>query len=293
MSPSRLPLLLAGLFVAGPAFGAPRGAALLPSLKPAGSPELRDRFHEAATRGLQQAGIEVIPAAEIRMRLGVSDEMMSCSGVGPCAARVGLLLRTDLLIASEIIVSGKDYSIKLRALDAAGRDVGHLDDSCDICTLNEADQAVTRAVAKLASQPRPAESRVVEQPPPPPPRVVEQPPPPPVTAPPPAVEKRGFPLKLVLGIAAGVVGIIGISVGAYLVSIDGNPTCDAMDPVHHCKEVYNTVGGGGALIALGIVSLAGAGTLLYFEFRPTPKTQARIGLVPTIGGGTLTLGGRF
>ena len=282
MSPSRLPLLLAGLFVAGPAFGAPRGAALLPSLKPAGSPELRDRFHEAATRGLQQAGIEVIPAAEIRMRLGVSDEMMSCSGVGPCAARVGLLLRTDLLIASEIIVSGKDYSIKLRALDAAGRDVGHLDDSCDICTLNEADQAVTRAVAKLASQPRPAESRVVEQPPPPP-----------VTAPPPAVEKRGFPLKLVLGIAAGVVGIIGISVGAYLVSIDGNPTCDAMDPVHHCKEVYNTVGGGGALIALGIVSLAGAGTLLYFEFRPTPKTQARIGLVPTIGGGTLTLGGRF
>src|SRR5581483_8283031 len=169
--------------------------------------------------------------------------------------------------------------------------------------------------AKLASQPRPAESRVVEQPPPPPPRVVEQPPPPPprvveqpppppprvveqpppppVTAPPPAVEKRGFPLKLVLGIAAGVVGIIGISVGAYLVSIDGNPTCDAMDPVHHCKEVYNTVGGGGALIALGIVSLAGAGTLLYFEFRPTPKTQARIGLVPTIGGGTLTLGGRF
>jgi hypothetical protein len=310
-------VILAGLLAAAPALAAPRGAALLPLLKPAGAPELRDRFHESVTRGLQSAGLEVIPAAEIRMRLGVSDEMMTCSGTGPCAARVGLLLRTDVLIAAEIDVAGKDYAIKLRALDAAGREVGRLDDSCDICTLNEADQAVTRAVAKLASQPRIGEAQPppppppvhTEQLPPPPPTHVEPPPPvqtrvePPPTPPPPVVtppatppahvEAKPFPLKLVLGIGSGVVGIVFLSVGSYLVSIDGQPTCSLPDPVHHCPNVYSTVGGGGALIAFGIAGLAGAGALIYLEYRAPKPQRAQIGIVPAPGGAMATLGGRF
>jgi hypothetical protein len=311
-----LAVVFAGLLASTSALAAPRGAALVPSLKPSASPELRDRMHESVTRGLQNAGLEVIPAGEIRMRLGVSEEMMNCSAPGTCAARVGLLLRTDVMIGADIIINGKDYAIKLRAIDAAGREIGKLEDSCDICTVNEADQAVTRAVAKLAtqvkttlteaaSQPHTAEVTPPVVPPTPPkpetpatpPPTTAQPTPPPVTPPPvtpqPQPQKKGFPLKLVLGIASGVVGIIGISVGAYLVSIDGQPTCDAADPIHHCPSLYNTVGGGGALIGIGIAALGAAGALIYLEYRPTANKRAQVGITPTLGGAALTLSGRF
>ena len=37
--------------------------------------------------------------------------------------------------------SGKDYVIKLRLLDAVGRELAKVDEPCDVCTLKEADEA--------------------------------------------------------------------------------------------------------------------------------------------------------
>src|SRR5437588_2670211 len=108
------------LFTASAA-SADRLAALVPQVKPAPPVELRDRFHEAITRGLQSGGTEVIPAAEVRLRLGASDEMLNCAGVGPCVARSVQALSADRVVASEISVAGKDYVIRLRLLDPVGR----------------------------------------------------------------------------------------------------------------------------------------------------------------------------
>src|SRR5437763_8286346 len=55
------------------AAAATRVAALAPQLRPSANNELRDRFHEALTRGLTSPDLEVIPAGEVRMRLGMSE----------------------------------------------------------------------------------------------------------------------------------------------------------------------------------------------------------------------------
>ena len=159
-------------------------------MRPLAAPELRDRFHEAVTRGLQSGGDEVVAAAEVRLRLGASEELLGCGGTGACVARAAQALRIDRAVAAEIDVSGKDYVIKLRLLDAVGRELTKVDEPCDICTVKEADEAVARAATKLAAA---ARSLPTETPPaaaaetPPkseaPPPKVETPPPPKIETP--------------------------------------------------------------------------------------------------------------
>ncbi len=139
------------LTISGVAAATPHLAALVPQVRPLGAPEVRDRFHEAVTRGLQAGGDDVLGAAEVRLRLGSSEELLGCTGTGPCMARVAQALQVDRGVAAEIDVNGKDYVIKLRMLDPVGRELAKVDEPCDICTLKEADEAVARAASKLAA----------------------------------------------------------------------------------------------------------------------------------------------
>ncbi len=297
------------------AAAAERIAALVPQLRPTAAPELRDRFHEAVTRGLQASGDEIVGAAEVRLRLGSSDEMMSCAGTGACVARVAQALRLDRAVASEIDVNGKDYVIKLRLVDAVGRELAKVDEPCDICTMSEAEEATARAAGKLAAAAKalPTETlppATVETPPPPPkvetppppPKVETPPPPPKVEMPPPLEattppvqtvqrEKKMFPWRAV-AISSLVVGVVGLAVGIPLVAIDGNPTCSAPNPRTSCPEVYNTVGGGAAMLTLGIAGVAASGVLFYFDHRAR-KQAATVSLLPLNGGAYVSAGGRF
>ncbi|HEX9103175.1 MAG TPA: hypothetical protein VF997_13280 [Polyangia bacterium] len=279
-----------------------RVAALVPQLKPPAAPELRDRFHEAVTRGYAAGGEEVVGAAEVRLRIGASDEMLNCAGTGPCVARVAQNLRIDRAIASEIDVNGKDYVIKLRLVDAVGRELAKVDEPCDICTVKEADEAVARAAGKLAAAakslpPESAPPATVETPPTPPPKV-ETPPPvtsaPVETTPPPATaqhEKKMFPWRAV-AISSLVVGVVGLAVGIPLVAIDGNPTCNLPNPRTSCPDVYNTVGGGAAMLTIGLAGVAASGVLFYMDHRAR-KQAATVSVLPLAGGAFVSAGGRF
>ncbi|HEX6837521.1 MAG TPA: hypothetical protein VF334_13165 [Polyangia bacterium] len=301
---SLLVLLASSTAVAGS-----RVAALVPQVKPPAAPELRDRFHEAVTRGYATGGDEMVGAAEVRLRIGASDEMLNCSGVGPCVARIAQNLRIDRAIASEIDVNGKDYVIKLRLVDAVGRELAKVDEPCDICTVKEADDAVARAAGKLAAAakslpPETAPPATVETPPTPPPKVETPPPPkvetpPPVTATaptettptPPPTEKKMFPWRAV-AISSLVVGVVGIAIGAPLVAIDGNPTCNLPNPRTACPDVYNTVGGGAAMLTFGIAGVAASGVLFYMDHRAR-KHAATVSVLPLSGGAYVSAGGRF
>jgi hypothetical protein len=297
--------------VASPSF-ADRLAALVPQVKPPPPPELRDRFHEAISRGLQGSGVEVLPAAEVRLRLGSSDEMLNCSGVGPCVARSAQALGADRLVAADIGITGKDYTIKLRMLDPVGREVAKVDEPCDICTVKEADEAMTRAAAKLTAAAKsappietapPAPQPKVETPqpqPPPqptPPRAEPTPTPPsaqPATTPPAVTTRveRHVPWRA-LAITSLVVGVAAIGGGAGLVAIDGQPTCGLPNPKQSCPDVYNTVGGGAALLSLGIAGVAASGAMFYLDYRARHKPHPTVMLVPTRDGAYLTASGRF
>ena len=296
------------------AVAAPHTAALIPAVKPAAAPELRDRFHEAVTRGYQAGGEEMIGAAEVRLRLGASEEMLGCSGPGACVARIAQNLHIDRAVASEIDVNGKDYVIKLRLLDAVGRELAKVDEPCDICTVKEADDAVARAATKLAAAAKALPAQATSPPAtaetPPAPKVETPPPAPKVETPPPVVaaptpeptpapvapqreQQKMFPWRAV-AITSLVVGVVGIVVGAPLVAIDGNPTCSLPNPRTACPDVYNTVGGGAAMLTIGIAGVAASGVLFYFDHRARKRAAAAsVAVTPLVGGAQLTAGGRF
>src|SRR5678816_4216886 len=115
--------LVAVSLISLPASAAPRVAALIPQIRPNSTPELQNRFHEAITRGLQGPDADVTPAAEVRMRFGVSDELLNCASPGICSARAATALKADRTVAGEISNFGKDYTIRLVMMDAAGREV--------------------------------------------------------------------------------------------------------------------------------------------------------------------------
>jgi hypothetical protein len=307
-------LLGFGAFVAlgSTASATERLAALVPQTRPSAPPELRDRFHEAVTRGLQTGGDEVLPAAEVRLRLGVADEMLNCGGTGPCVARSAQALRIDRLVATDVEISGKDYAIKMRLLDSVGRELTKIDEPCDICTVKEADEAMVRAATKLAAAARtlPAESAsATQRAEPTPPQKPETPakaetPPvskvqtPPSTASPETMpplthrEKKMFPWRPV-AIASIAVGVVGIVASIPLFVIDGRPTCDKPNPTQSCPEVYNTVGGGAALLSLGVGGGIASGILFYLDHRARVRAHSTVLIVPSPGGAYVSASGRF
>jgi hypothetical protein len=291
--------MVAGLLIATPLWAAGRVAPLVPKLNPLGASEIRDRFHDAIARGLERPNAEVVAAPEVRLRLGSSEELIGC-GAGPCLARVAGELHVDQLVASDIDVIGKQYTIKLRALSPSGRLLGQIEESCDICTLKEAEETATRVAGRLASVQMPAPDR------PPAPSGATEPAPPPAAAPSPGNQQRGalesraapapsdrrFPWRW-LAIGSAALGVVGLAVGIPLLAIDGNPTCDMPNPRRTCPDVYNTAAAGGTLLGFGIAGLAASGVFFYLDHRAAHRPRPAVSLLPLPGGAFVTAGGSF
>jgi hypothetical protein len=139
-------LLVVSLFVASVA-QAGRVVPMVPQIKPAPPQELREKYQEAVGRGLGGES-EVVAPSEVRTRLS-SPELAECAG-GPCMARVAQALHADRVVVTEIDQVGKNYAIRMRVFDAAGQELGKASDGCDICSVREADAAVTRVAGKVA-----------------------------------------------------------------------------------------------------------------------------------------------
>jgi hypothetical protein len=303
--------LVAVSLVSLPAYAAPRVAALIPQVRPNSTPELQNRFHEAITRGLQGPDVDVTTASEVRMRFGVSDELLNCSAPGICAARAATALKADRTVAGEISNFGKDYTIRLVMIDAAGREVARTEEPCDICTVKEADDAAARAAGKLmlatrsnmpqqttaTTPPPPPKEQPKEAEPAPPPAPKEAEPLPPGAQPEPIppggtrpLEKKHFPW-LGVGIGSLVLGVVGIAVGAPLIAIDGQPTCDpgaGKDPKTSCPDVWDTGAGGAAMVTIGVLGVAAGVSLIVVDVVVKKKRAAHVSVAPTARGAMLT-----
>jgi hypothetical protein len=300
---------LVALAAAPAAAQAIRAAALAPQIKGnAITPELRDKFHDAVVRGLAvlngPAGPngelgEVLAAPVTRARLG--DELTNCGATPACLPRAITALSANRVIATELTITGKTYAMSLRLYDGQGRELTHADDTCDICTVHEAEDAITKAAGRLASVARtmPVDSSA---PPLRPGSAASDTPPPLVTTTPmqdtpPAVPvtrvRRHVPWRALAFASIGA-GVVGLAIGVPLLVIDGKPTCNSPDPTHSCKHVYNTVGGGATLVALGGLGLLASVPLFYFDWRDHHQSGSltlRTGVIAS--GAGLQLTGRF
>ncbi len=298
-----------------------RVAALAPQFKSGGNtPELRDRFHEAVLKGLSSLSGpsgpngelgDVVTLSETKRRLG--EELLSCGNQASCLPKALRALQVNRLLSTELSVIGKSYNISMRLYDGEGHELTHVEELCEICTVREADEAVTKSATRLAAASRtfpvqvavPAKPDKSPEPVRPPP--IEQPPvtskvspmqpqaAQPPTLPTPGKERRKVPWRI-LGFSSLGLGIVGLAAGIPLLVIDGRPTCSAADPTHQCPDLYNTAAGGAALVAIGVIGLIGAVPLFYLDYRERNRglTSLRLDATPSSGSlASLTLTGRF
>jgi hypothetical protein len=306
------PPFLAGLLLAWFATSTPwpasanRVAALVPQFEPPASAELRDRFHNALARGLEQGGGEVVPATEVRARLSASAELQGCT-VGPCLAKVISELKADRLVTAEISVSGKNYTIALRLVDQGGQEVWRATERCEICTVREADEAAARAATRVGpwlerpgptDQARQAEKKAVRAPEPP--AAAERPSPRVLVEKPPERRRmNGYRAGWIAALAVGGALAVASVPFLYYASRDGDTTCDPSVPRANCPTVYqgNLEAGLGLLLGGGVGLSGGVfGILFYLDRQYEKRRQARagrLGLVPTVGGAAMSLEGRF
>jgi hypothetical protein len=271
---------------------------------------MRDRFHDALARGLQQGGEgDVIPPAEVRSRFSGSEEMQRCTS-GPCLLRASRDLKADRLALAEVTISGRNYVMTLRLFDQGGAEMWRTVERCEICAVREADEALSRAAARMApwvERPGPtdqqrAETRPAPTPapaPPPPPAAAPAavvPPPAPPSAP--AQEKGWTPYRYgwVAALAAGGLLVAGSIPFLAYASRDGMTTCGDDIPVRSCEKIYqgNLGAGVGMLVAGLVVGGGGFGVLYALDRHAIKKRSApKVSLLPLPGGAMAGLRGGF
>ncbi len=104
------------------------------------------------------------------------------------------------------------------------------------------------------------------------------------------VEKKRFPW-LGLGIGSLVVGVVGIAIGAPLIAIDGQPTCDpgaGKDPKTACPDVWDTGAGGAALVTIGVLGVAAGVSLIVVDVVVKKRRAGHVSVAPLSGGAMLT-----
>lgn len=287
-------------------------AALPPVLKSGGStPELRDKFHESIVQGLGslsgpggpggEVG-DVLGAGETRSRLG--DELMTCGNDVACVSRAASTLKVNRLVTTELTVAGKSFSITMRLYDGAGQELAHSTELCEICTVREAETAMTKTSAHLAAAARafPVEhvqakapsKAVVEDRPPPAPPVVS-----PMQAPPGTIvytrpePRRTYVPWRTYGFVGIGVAVVGFGIGVPLLVIDGRPTCGTVDPVHSCPRLFHTRAAGAVMTTLGVLGVLAAIPLFYLDYRDRKREPMMIGFQTQAGGGRLVVEGSF
>jgi hypothetical protein len=248
-----------------------------------GAAPLREQFSRSIAGGMAAAGLAVVPRAEIERRLASTPGLVGCE-TSPCLGRVAELLQVSRIVRGRVEVFGSSYVFRLEQLAADAGALGSIDGRCDVCTIAEINEQLSRAAVRLArsvaprpAPPAPAPKAPRPAPPAPAPvapavRVTVTPPPAAAPPPAPAAEAPALPapgpepvsrLRLWKWTAAGAAAAL-VVIGAVLVGVDGGGTCTAQGG-RACPRLYDTSGAGWAMTGLGLAAAGGAGFLFWVD----------------------------
>ncbi len=99
-------------------------------------------------------------------------------------------------------------------------------------------------------------------------------------------DEASGPLSPVYRYTAWGIGAVGLGVGGYLIAINGNGTCGE----DVCAQNYETLGPG---VGVGVAGLALVGLGFYFWSKEGEQGDTKLSLLPTEGGMSAALSGRF
>jgi hypothetical protein len=96
-----------------------------------------------------------------------------------------------------------------------------------------------------------------------------------VAAGPPAEQRLGFDAFAYMGLG---LGITSTAIGAVLLGLDGEPTCDG--PLEECPTLWDTQAGGIAVTSVGAALLVGAAVLFLLDDEPPATSAASLSVRP-------------
>lgn len=111
-------------------------------------PELSESFRKGVTGGLEGAGFEVVPEEELRKFYDRRPDLARCASVS-CFTETGALLGATRVIEGGIQTEENNYRFTLRLIDLPDGALLAQEDSCDVCTLREAADALSLSASSL------------------------------------------------------------------------------------------------------------------------------------------------
>ncbi|HUS64657.1 MAG TPA: hypothetical protein VMZ28_08960 [Kofleriaceae bacterium] len=305
------------VLVLGMSGGVARGAAgdvLLLPVEAAGPVPAKDLQRADKSLAEYAVGIRVVPAAE---RKAVA--RTGCKEDAACWAEIGRALKGRRVIGSTLTPAGSHmYGLTILLVDVeSGAVLSRIERKLTAGSLAAAPrrqlsdvlwQAPSDSAAQPAqatAEPAPVAEKPVAAGPAPAaekPVVAEAAPAPAeAVAPTPSVSaspsrdrpRRGVTLLRPLKWATAGVALAAIAAGAALLAIDGTGGCAKAAGQRQCAEVFDTLGGGAALVAVGGALAATSVVLFVLDRRWGPRKSWAAAAFPTQAGVMATVGGRF
>lgn len=249
-----LPTVLGGALtvcIAASHLGAPSRVVVVPTTVSGDAPSTTaGKFDQAAGTAIAGAGAENASSPS-----GCANEKCASEAAGP----------GGYVLSTKVEVHGSDYVISTRLVDSAGTVVDEQSEPCEICSFDDASEALQEMVGKAVGP----VAEAAPPPPPPPPSgdavgAESSPPPPPVD------DGGGMSPKTMgaLGFAGIGVGVGALAGGVVMLVLNDRPVksnCEGaqVDADGDCEFRYNTLGGGAGLAIGGAAALGvGIGLLI-------------------------------
>ncbi|MEO6954410.1 MAG: hypothetical protein ABI321_21610 [Polyangia bacterium] len=250
------------LVLAGVAY-ADRIAALPPRLSGTSdaATTLAEEFRTSLEGGLTTAGHDVVLDSQVDAVLRKNPTLAACD-TDVCFQKLGQLVGARAVMRTAVEVLGSsNYEIRMELHDVTQpHTIVAVEDACTICTVREANDAMSRAAAEVGRRFR-APTQVA------PVRVVEHVAAAPGAAKPVMTSSSGnghSKLFLGLGVAAMVLGAGGVGAGAYLIATDGQHDSAGNDVAGNPLEsTRHSLVAGAVITSAGALLLAGGAVLLW------------------------------
>lgn len=250
-------------------------------------------FAKSLSGGLAAGGLKVTGLRKVRDLLQAHGGLAGCE-TAVCLRRIGMLLQVPLCGKATVEASSTTtfrIEVVLTA-SASGKQIARVERRCELCTLKEARDALSRtasdAAKKAAAVPglvpprskarRPPGRRVARR------RAIRKPRPPRIK-----IVDQGKPWRR-WGLVTAGVGLAALIPGIVLLAMDGKVKDGGCDG-RRC--IYTTKGGGAAFTAIGAAAIAaGTGMFIYGLIRKHTKIRIHytVGIDPR---GSLFVWGQF